>query len=195
MGVLLLTMSMTMLRSFVISLICSPCLGQIRTSADLQNQVTNLVGVIGNLQTATRNLQRTTNTVTNAGTKIDAVADYVLTGGSKCGPQTIQGWSEKVDYVRTAAVVSATNMFDATSGTLTPPQAGYYHICAYSRFQNSGNAVEYDWRSTGACTNQLLATTDSVSLYLESGGSQDCIQETGWLYNRISIQLIQQTVA
>ena len=62
------------------------------------------------------------------------------------------------------------------------------------RFQNSGNAVEmcirkgsqriacygnavqYDWRSTGACTNQLLATTDSVSLYLESGGSQDCIQ-------------------
>merc|ERR1711868_70493 len=213
MGSLLLTMSLTMLRSFVISLICSPCMGQIRTSADLQNQVTNLVGVIGNLQTATRNLQRTTNTATNAGTEIDAVADYVLTGGSKCGPQTIQGWSEKVDYVRTAAVVSATNMFDATSGTLTPPQAGYYHICAYSRFQNSGNAVEmcirkgsqriacygnavqYDWRSTGACTTQLLATTDSVPLYLESGGSQDCIQETGWLYNRISIQLIQQTVA
>ena len=54
-------------------------------------KVTNLVGVIGNLQTATRNLQRTTNTATNAGTEIDAVADYVLTGGSKCGPQTIQG--------------------------------------------------------------------------------------------------------
>ena len=62
------------------------------------------------------------------------------------------------------------------------------------RFQNSGNAVEmcirkgtqriacygnavqYDWRSTGACTNVLLATTDTVSLYLESGGSQDCVQ-------------------
>merc|ERR1712112_120452 len=162
MGSLLLTMSW--LGLFAVFYICSPCMGQIRTSDQLQNQVTNLVGVIANLQTATRNLQRTTNEATN-------------------------------------------------SGTLTPPKEGYYHICAYSRFQNSGNAVEmcirkgtqriacygnavqYDWRSTGACTNVLLATTDTVSLYLESGGSQDCVQETGWLYNRISIQLIQQTAA
>ena len=54
-------------------------------------KVTNLVGVIANLQTATRNLQRTTNEATNAGTEVDAVADYVLTSGSKCGPQTITG--------------------------------------------------------------------------------------------------------
>ena len=39
-----------------------------------------------------------------------------------------------------------------------------------------GNAIQADWRSTGVCTNQLLATTDSISLYLESGGSSDCIQ-------------------
>merc|ERR1719282_999993 len=134
---------MSWLGLFAVFFICSPCMGQIRTSDQLQNQVTNLVGVIANLQTATRNLQRTTNEATNAGTEVDAAA------------------------------VSATNMFNANSGTLTPPKEGYYHICAYSRFQNSGNAVEmcirketqriacygnavqYDWRSTGACTNVL----------------------------------------
>ena len=41
----------------------------------------------------------------------------------------------------------------------------------------AGNAVQYEWRSTGVCTNQLLSSTsDTVSLYLESGGSSDCIQ-------------------
>ena len=108
------------------------------------------------------------------------------------------GWTEKVDYWRSATnVPEAAKVFSASTGLMTPPKAGYYHICAYSRFQNSGNAVEmcirkgttriacygnavqFDWRSTGACTNQLLATTDSVSLYLESGGSSDCVQVSG----------------
>ena len=39
-----------------------------------------------------------------------------------------------------------------------------------------GNAVQYDWRSTGVCTIQTMALTDTISLYLESGGSSDCVQ-------------------
>ena len=88
---------------------------------------------------------------------------------------------------------------------------GYYKICAYSRFKNTGNsvdmcirkgttriacygnAIQNDWRTTGVCTIQTLATTDQISLYLESGGSSDCVQETGWNYNRISIHMIYQT--
>merc|ERR1719443_1702690 len=201
-----------MLSGLLISMALSPCMGQVSNTNQLAAQVAAIQVQVNSLQARAAGLKRTTNEQAPPA-DVDAVADYVLTSGTKCGPQTITGWTEKYDYVRTAAAVSATNMFNANSGTLTPPKEGYYHICAYSRFQNSGNAVEmcirkgtqriacygnavqYDWRSTGACTNVLLATTDTVSLYLESGGSQVCVQETGWLYNRISIQLIQQTEA
>ena len=38
-------------------------------------------------------------------------------------------------------------------------------------------ATQYEWRSTGVCTNTLLSSTaDTLSLYLESGGSSDCLQ-------------------
>ena len=76
----------------------------------------------------------------------------------------------------------------------------------------AGNAVDYEWRSTGVCTNVLLSSaTDTLSLYLESGGGSDCVQvrdnlegiylssvfsdpqETGWNYNRFSVQLLFQT--
>ena len=41
----------------------------------------------------------------------------------------------------------------------------------------AGNAVDYEWRSTGVCTNVLLSSaTDTLSLYLESGGGSDCVQ-------------------
>ena len=56
-----------------------------------------------------------------------------------------------------------------------------------------GNAIEHDWRTTGVCTIQTLATTDTISLYLESGGANDCIEDTSFNYNRISIHLIYQT--
>ena len=45
-----------------------------------------------------------------------------------------------------------------------------------SRIACFGNAIQADWRTTGVCTVQSLATTDQISLYLESGGSNDCIQ-------------------
>ena len=78
--------------------------------------------------------------------------------------------------------------------------------------------MDYEWRSTGVCTNVLLSTAaDTLSLYLESGGGSDCVQvrdnlegiylsiylssvfsdpqETGWNYNRFSVQLLFQTDA
>ena len=41
-----------------------------------------------------------------------------------------------------------------------------------------GNAIQVDWRTTGVCTIQALTTTNTISLYLESGGSSDCVQVT-----------------
>ena len=62
-----------------------------------------------------------------------------------------------------------------------------------SRIACFGNAIQADWRTTGVCTVQSLATTDQISLYLESGAGSDCIEETGWAYNRMTIHLIYQT--
>ena len=41
--------------------------------------------------------------ITNKGENDDvrAVSDYYLGSGDKCGPQTITGWSQNVDYART----------------------------------------------------------------------------------------------
>ena len=41
--------------------------------------------------------------ITNKGEDNDvrAVSDYYLGSGDKCGPQTITGWSQNVDYART----------------------------------------------------------------------------------------------
>merc|ERR1711936_1102189 len=94
------------------------------------------------------------------------------------------------------AATSTTNTFTGTTGIFVPPVGGYYKICAYSRFRNTGNsvdmcirksgtqvacygnAIEHDWRTTGVCTIQTLTTTDTISLYLESGGANDCIEDT-----------------
>merc|ERR1711988_39226 len=181
-------------------------------TAQLQNTVNGLASAVVTLQNRTINA-RTLAPLSNAVAKdIGAVSDHYLGSGEKCGPQTITGWTENVDWWREKDVIGTTKLFSTSTGIYTPVVAGYYHICAYGRFKNSGNAVEmclrkgstriacfgnavqYEWRSTGVCTNQLLSSTsDTVSLYLESGGSSDCIQETSWRYNRISVQLIQQS--
>lgn len=60
-----------------------------------------------------------------------------------------------------------------------------------SRIACFGNAIQADWRTTGVCTIQTLATTDQISLYLESGGSNDCIQVKMLLEKLVwSVQMI-----
>ena len=108
---------------------------------------------MNSLQIRAAGLQRTTNEAAPPA-DVDAVADYVLTSGTKCGPQTITGkyltslyldkiemilsigWTEKYDYIRLkdAQIVDGTKMFAASTGLMTPPKAGYYHICAYSSY-------------------------------------------------------------
>merc|ERR1712080_676963 len=131
------------------------------------------------------------------GEDIIALWDYQLGGyTTKCGPQQVTGWTETLDI--------------ASSGTFTVPTglAGYYNICVFFRFLKGGNAVdvtlkvngarvaafgdaiEYDWRSTGTCTIQKLAAAATVTIHLESGGGSDCIEETGWYYGKFNGYLI-----
>jgi len=145
-----------------------------------------------------------------------ALWDYQLGGyTTKCGAQQVTGWTETLDVyyaagaaAGTAGAVQATKLVTASSGTFTAPVAGYYNICAFFRFLKGGNsvditlkvsgtrvaafgdAIEYDWRSTGTCTIQKLAAAATVTIHLESGGGSDCIEETGWYYGKFNGYLI-----
>merc|ERR1711973_260513 len=112
--------------------ILSPCFSQ--QLASNTNQLNNQVA---NVQSSVRSLQRSTNAATQQANEVAAVLDYSLSSGTKCGPQTITGWTERVDYFRDQATnggaVSTTKQFIAGTGIFTPQHVGYYQICSYSR--------------------------------------------------------------
>merc|ERR1712236_112868 len=168
--------------------------GQVNNLAGLSAQVSDSSNSVTNLQTRMSGLQRTVTGT--AGSPVIAM-DATLSSG----------WTETLDYYYTTAL-QTTELFNPSTGTFTPPVAGYYKICSSARFQKGGNSVDMtilkggsviaaygnalqtDWRTTGVCTNQQLATTDTITLRLQSGGSSDCVQETNYLYSRLSIHMI-----
>merc|ERR1739838_822040 len=189
---------LTMVPFLVLLVFFAPARAQVNTVGALATQVSNIASTITTLQTTT------------SGTAAGPVAlmDATLSSGTtKCGPQTITGWTENYDYWRNTATQTS-SQFTPSTGAFVPPVNGYYKICSSARFQNSGNAVDMtllnggsiiagygsalqtDWRTTGVCTIQQLSTTSSITLRLQSGGSSDCVQETSYLYTRLSIHLI-----
>ena len=168
------------------------------TVATLATQVTNNAATVTNLQTRMAGLQRTTVGVDLAPV---IVMDATLSSGTtKCGPQTITGWTENIDYwYKATGGVQTTSQFTPSTGIFIAPILGYYKICSSARFQKGGNSVDMtilkdgsviaaygnalqtDWRSTGVCTIQLLTTTNQISLKLQSGGSSDCVQVSSLL--------------
>jgi len=139
-----------------------------------------------------------------------SVFDATLAAGTKCGAQTITGWTVNLDQKMAYAdtTFSAGSQFTASTGRFVPAVRGYYKICSYFRFRNTGNsndvtirkngaviaafgsAIQNDWRSTGTCVTVTLATTDYVDVHQYSGDSNDCIEETGWYYSRFMGHLI-----
>merc|ERR1711970_974619 len=195
----------TMLVFLVFACVLSTSAAQNTVSALAGQVATNAASVAG-LQTRMAGLQRTTQ-----GADLEPVVavDATLSSGTtKCGPQVIQGWVENIDYYRITAGVQATSQFNPSTGIFIAPKLGYYKICSSARFKQDlttsnsvdmtllkdgsviaayGNAQRSDWRTTGVCTIQLLTTTNQISLKLQSGGSTDCIEETSYLYTRLSI--------
>merc|ERR1712150_102102 len=165
---------MLILAILVFTSTLAPSLAQ-NNVGGLQALVAQLVAQIQAAQNLVPGVQRSVIDPTASQKMI--ISDNYLGSGTQCGPRTVAGW---------------------------------YKICAYSRFQNSGNsvdmcirkagsriacygnAIQNDWRTTGVCTIQSLAVNDQISLYLESGGSSDCVQETSWRYNRLSIHMIME---
>jgi len=138
------------------------------------------------------------------------VVDAYLGTGDKCGKQTITGWTSNLDiyYAGSTTTEQTAATFNTGSGTFTAPAEGWYNICASLRFKKGGNsndvtlkkngnviaafgnAIDWDWRSTGTCTVQKLAANDQITLVHESTGGSDCIQETGWLYGRFLVNMV-----
>ena len=164
---------------------------QIKTVGALNTQVAAVANEVSALQSRVSDLQRTT---TGTATSPVVVVDATLSSGTtKCGPQTITGWTENYDYFFDTAI-KTTSQFTPSTGIFIAPVLGYYKICSSARFQNSGNAVDMtilkdssviaaygsalqtDWRTTGVCTVQLLTDSNQISLKLQSGGSSDCVQ-------------------
>merc|ERR1740137_241979 len=129
-------------------------------------------------------------------TDIFAIGDMYLSGYStKCGPQTITGWTSSLDiyYSKTATTDSTSTYVSTGSGTYTAPEAGYYNICAFLRFKKGGDAVDGDWRSTGTCVIRLLAAGNTVYIRNNSGGGSDCVEETAWRYGRLGVYMVGPT--
>merc|ERR1712212_558941 len=210
MGSVLLTVLTTMLVFLVLSSLISSSKAQ-STVAALNSTVQANDDRVTGLQTRVVDMQRTTQ-----GADLEPVVavDATLSSGTtKCGPQVIQGWVENIDYYRITAGVQTTSQFNPATGIFIAPKLGSYKICSSARFKKGGNSVDMtilkdgsviaaygnalqtDWRTTGVCTIQLLTTTNQISLRLQSGGSSDCVQETSYLYSRLSIHFISCSTA
>jgi len=140
------------------------------------------------------------------GTNDIVVVDAHYTG-NQCADFTLTSYSTNLNVYLKADGTTGTAPF--SSGTFTAPVAGWYHICSFSRFKNTGNsndvtiltggstviggygsAVTYDWRSTGICLDEFLAANTQVTVRHRSGGGSDCIQSTGWPYNKFTVHTI-----
>ena len=127
-------------------------------------QVNDISTRVNDLLTRVRSAR--TTTTANAAGAYSAIADYTISSGTlltrdlrlwhvwsgtKCGPQTITGWTQKIDWWRNGVTVQVINInhhqlsiiiidiqttsqFNTGTGLSTTPVNGYYHICAYSRY-------------------------------------------------------------
>merc|ERR1712126_612042 len=101
--------------------ILSPCFSQLASNTNqINNQVANLQAQANDVQAGIRSLQRSTNVAQARADEVGAVADYVLSSGTKCGPQPVTGWTERLDSFRDVKVISTTKQFIAGTGIFTP---------------------------------------------------------------------------
>ena len=98
--------------------------------------MSNIQAQVPALQNLANRVARTTTDANREAGNQVVVCDYVLNSGNRqCGPRTITGWTQNVDYYKDAdpATNTETATFNTGTGIFTPPVAGYYKICANSR--------------------------------------------------------------
>lgn len=140
-------------------------------------------------------------------------AAYMPTG-SYCNKQLpITNWITIFDRYRPSSGGVQNNQY-FINGVYTTPAAGVYQCCASFRCQQRGvcdftfvrNAGAGDvvygafgtrntihdsngWASHSQCITSRSLAGVTFKVNLESGGGNDCIEETGWRYNKFSCYL------
>jgi len=176
-----------------------------QTLADLKTNVTDIMD-----QSAVGRSGSMRSTGTDA-TNVIAIADATYTSATeKCGWQMMMGLTATLDVVFQAGTATQQTgaSFISVTGNYITPIAGWYNICGFLRFKKGGNAVDVnifaggaslasfgdavgdDWRSTGTCFIAELGLGAAVYLQAQSTGGEDCVEETGWFYTRLTAYLI-----
>merc|ERR1711962_163086 len=163
-----------------------------------------LNGITDTLIAANKTASAATRHTSQGGTEPDDLTLVDATFSStQCGAFTLTSWSTTLNYFSATGAADAADPFNG--GTFTPQINGWYHICSFARFRNTGNsndvtvmvsgsvvaaygnADQSDWRTTGVCFDAYLTTTQTVTVQHRSGGSNDCIQSTSWPYNKFTV--------
>jgi len=149
----------------------------------------------------------------NTGTFLYWFDAYLASTSDKCGQQKpISGWtvtSQRCDANGdTSRPCPAADPFQAGSGIFTTPAQGVYHCCAQFRCKQGGycdytvirngarvyqafgtrntGVNQNGWSSHSACWTTNAQAGVTLWLNLESTAGTDCIEETGWRYNRFT---------
>merc|ERR1711936_619448 len=138
------------------------------------------------------------------GTSDLTLVDATFTS-TQCGAFTLTSWSTTLNCYHATGVCTTPTSTPFSGGTFTAVLAGWYHVCSFSRFRNTGNSNDVtvlvngaisaaygnadsrDWRSTGVCFDVELAAGNTVQVRQQSGGSNDCIQYGSWPYNKFTV--------
>merc|ERR1719400_1653101 len=120
-----------------------------------------------------------------------------LFSSTQCGAFTLTSWSTSLNCYHADGTCGTPTSTPFSGGTFTSPLNGWYHVCSFSRFRNTGNSNDVtvlvggstvaaygsadtrDWRTTGVCFDVELAAGATIQVRQQSGGSSDCIQSTG----------------
>merc|ERR1711934_95203 len=147
--------------------------------------------------------------------------DAVMPAGTtKCGPQTLTGWTVRYDRYRPDDGGSGKKQdnvyFNSGTGTFTAPLVqwkgnsvkGVYSCCASARCKKGGHCdftltredgtvsgafgtrLSGEWISHEVCTIERMKQGETLKVQLQSGAGSDCLEETGWNYARFSCHFI-----
>merc|ERR1712029_317451 len=112
----------------------------IRRFKRLRSTALALMSELDKCNTTLTDVERLASVETRHENNVDAlvVVDADFTG-TQCGPFTLTSWTTNLDIRDTGNGADSANTF--SGGTFTSPANGYYHICSFSRFRNTGNAM------------------------------------------------------
>merc|ERR1712212_265661 len=142
---------------------------------------------------------------------------------NKCGPQKpITGWTEDIaDRWWSGGTRGATDIFNPGTGIFSTPLRGIYQCCASFRCKqggvcdftirrnaNTGNGDVvlgafgtrgtghggHEWETHEGCVIDRVGNNPvDFKVYMESGGSNDCIEDTRWIYSRFWCILVSDS--